>query len=732
MKRIFTSLVFLSASFTAFAQFTTPTIDATFDNATIYPNTYTSGTPKWSVTWNNTDFFVYLSDANQTEPVSIYLDVDPLPVVNGGTDANGTLVGLNYDGYTTRPNLPFRADICIYAHSGYREIFRRNGSNGWTSLGSTPHGLNGSLDDYTSNSAGHYSTSDNGNGNGPDDKREFRVSWSRLLGSINGGNRPTAFNWMGYISYSNGMYGQVPIENYGGNSVTTNANGIVRYFTVSSTADGASTAPFARNSFTQPLTASNSSFGGISVYDFTMNSSGQTITRSSGNWMIGGNLTVNSGTLAFGSTTGSCSVTGNVSVGGTLTLSSAIGGDINVGGNFTNNGTFNSNTRAVQFNGIGTQTISGTSATAIDYLVLNTTVPLQLNRALTVNSNLTFTNGKIELGANTLTLGAATITGNSATKYVVTNGTGGLNLLTTSSISRLFPIGASSSSYDPVTITPTTGVNFEVYVKNALSNSVSTSNKVVPREWNITATGQGATTLAFTPLSTLLDMNNTPSSSVGVAGHWNGSSWDTNIATAYAAGTWTITGYTGTFSPFVVAAPGVVLAAELTSFKGSTAKGQNILDWSTASEKNAAHFDIQRSSDNTAWTSIGQVKAVNNAYGSDYQFIDAQPLSGTNYYRLQMVDANGATELSKIVAVNASTGNKSLKIYPNPAKDVLTILTDANTEGVSIFDINGRLVLSVVDKSQNVNIQKLASGVYFVRMMDKMGFVGSPVRFVKQ
>ena len=97
-----------------------------------------------------------------------------------------------------------------------------------------------------------------------------------------------------------------------------------------------------------------------------------------------------------------------------------------------------------------------------------------------------------------------------------------------------------------------------------------------------------------------------------------------------------------------------------------------------------------------------------------------------------MVDANGSTELSKIVALNASNGSKSLRIYPNPAKDVLTILTDANTEGVSIFDINGRLALSVVDKSQNVNIQNLASGVYFVRMMDKTGFVGSPVRFVKQ
>ena len=413
--------------------------------------------------------------------------------------------------------------------------------------------------------------------------------------------------------------------------------------------------------------------------------------------------------------------------GGILKLNKTGGTTIPV----TNNVTLTGGTLQVKSNQTLNNLIVNGGSVAVDDGVI-----------LTINGTLTLTSGKITLGTtgtgSVVVSATGSISGGSSASYVVTNGTGvgagGLTQLTANT-AKLFPVGATGSSYDPVTITPMTGVNFTVYVKSTLTNPIksgTTANFAVQREWNITATGQGATTLAFTPHSSAVNAGNTPSGSAGVAGHWNGSSWDTNIATAYAAGTWTITGYTGTFSPFVVAAPGVVLAAELTSFKGSTAKGQNILDWSTASEKNAAHFDIQRSNDNTAWTSIGQVKAVNNVYGSDYQFIDAQPLSGTNYYRLQMVDANGATELSKIVAVNASTGNKSLKIYPNPAKDVLTILTDANTEGVSIFDINGRLVLSVVDKSQNVNIQNLASGVYFVRMMDKTGFVGSPIRFVKQ
>jgi hypothetical protein len=144
---IFALLVVLLSQ-SSYAQWTTPTIDAVNDGVGNYPNNYTSGATNWALTWNNTDLFVCINNANQSEPVSIYLDVDPIVPVNGGANANGTLVGLNYDGYTTRPNLPFRADICIYAHNGYREIFRRDGANGWTSIGGQPNAITGTANDY--------------------------------------------------------------------------------------------------------------------------------------------------------------------------------------------------------------------------------------------------------------------------------------------------------------------------------------------------------------------------------------------------------------------------------------------------------------------------------------------------------------------------------------------------------------------------------------------------------
>lgn len=428
----FICIVLLFGVETVSAQFTTPTIDAANDGVGNYPNNYTSGATNWAVTWNNTDLFVCINNANQSEPVTIYLDVDPIVPVNGGANANGTLVGLNYDGYTTRPNLPFRADVCIYAHNGYRELFRRDGANGWTSLGGGADGIcGGGTNDYTGNANGQYSSNDNGNGNGGDDRREFKISWARLQGAINGGTRPAAFNWMGYISYNNGMYAQVPVENYNGNNVIGNSNGIVRYFTVSSTVNGSSTNPFGQNSFTQPLTASNAAFGGISVFDFTMNSSGQTITRTAGGgqaWNITGNLVIASGTVTSGTSTTSIS-TKNLDIrGGTLTLSSSVGGDLNVSGNFAKtSGAFNCNSRQVNFNGTAVQTYSSNATETINYLLIsNTAATVTANSSITVPNNLTINSGancRLDMGNNTLNLTGSA--GNTINGNLRVGGTGG-------------------------------------------------------------------------------------------------------------------------------------------------------------------------------------------------------------------------------------------------------------------------------------------------------------------
>lgn len=435
MKNKILSIVsFIIFCFTqsTFAQWTTPAIDAVNDGAGNYPNNYSSGATNWALTWNNTDLFVCINNANQSEPVSIYLDVDPMVPVNGGTDANGTLMGLNYDAYTTPPNLPFRADICIYAHNGYREILRRDGANGWTSLGGGGDGIcGGGTNDYAGNSNGQYASNDNGNGNGGDDRREFKISWSRLQGAINGGALPAAFNWMGYISYSNGMYAQVPVENYNGNNVIANSNGLVRYFTVSNTGNGTATNPFSQNSFTQPLTASNVAFGAISVYDFTINSNAQSITRTAGAgqaWNISGTLVIANGTIDGGSSSTAINTKNLDLRGGSFILSSSVGGDFNIAGNFVKTaGTFNCNGRQVNFNGTTAQSYTTDVTQTINYLLIsNTSANVTSSSSIIVPNNLTINSGancRLDMGANTLNVTGSS--GNIINGYLRIGGTGG-------------------------------------------------------------------------------------------------------------------------------------------------------------------------------------------------------------------------------------------------------------------------------------------------------------------
>lgn len=61
---------------------------------------------------------------------------------------------------------------------------------------------------------------------------------------------------------------------------------------------------------------------------------------------------------------------------------------------------------------------------------------------------------------------------------------------------------------------------------------------------------------------------------------------------------------------------------------------------------------------------------------------------------------------------------ESFVVYPNPTSDILFLKSnDMEIQKVSIFDINGRLVLSMNDNTiQAVDVSKLSPGMYFIQM----------------
>lgn len=140
----------------------------------------------------------------------------------------------------------------------------------------------------------------------------------------------------------------------------------------------------------------------------------------------------------------------------------------------------------------------------------------------------------------------------------------------------------------------------------------------------------------------------------------------------------------------------LILPVELTSFKGEKKGNAVYLKWQTLSEQNNAGFEIERSADGQRWERIGFVQGnKSTTTASNYQYIDANPKFGANYYRLGQIDFNGKKENSPIVMINFDTQGSKLTISPNPVKagEILTIgELDEKTEAITLTDMFGRTI----------------------------------------
>jgi hypothetical protein len=108
-----------------------------------------------------------------------------------------------------------------------------------------------------------------------------------------------------------------------------------------------------------------------------------------------------------------------------------------------------------------------------------------------------------------------------------------------------------------------------------------------------------------------------------------------------------------------------VLPVVLSAFTVAPAGCDAAISWTTVSELNFDHFDIEYSSDASNYTKVGSVKANNIATGSSYSYRYTQP-AGYGYYKLRMVDKDGSSKYSQSVAMYNRCKEPKLMLYPNP------------------------------------------------------------------
>lgn len=165
------------------------------------------------------------------------------------------------------------------------------------------------------------------------------------------------------------------------------------------------------------------------------------------------------------------------------------------------------------------------------------------------------------------------------------------------------------------------------------------------------------------------------------------------------------------------------LPVELTYFEATARSRQVHLNWATASEKNSAYFEVQRSTDAQTWTTIDQVTAAGNTLQTiHYNSSDEAPLTGWSYYRLRQVDLDGTTMLSAVRAVQLDAVSESLQVYPNPTTDYLFLESTISTETrVRVFDNLGKEVTHLVGTQGKastrlrLDLRALPVGIYVVK-----------------
>ncbi|MFM2386152.1 MAG: hypothetical protein RL660_909 [Bacteroidota bacterium] len=168
------------------------------------------------------------------------------------------------------------------------------------------------------------------------------------------------------------------------------------------------------------------------------------------------------------------------------------------------------------------------------------------------------------------------------------------------------------------------------------------------------------------------------------------------------------------------------LGVSLKDFGASTANGTTKLSWTSLNEANMFAYDIERSLDNKQFTKIGTVNATNNAI-AQYTYND-ELTSNVAYYRLKMIDNDGKSTYSKIVAVNNTT-SATLSLLPNPATSVVAISGKNVLGDLVVTNSLGTVVAKTNAASNNysLDVSTLTSGVYLIRTK-----AGHTAKFIKQ
>lgn len=351
-------------------------------------------------------------------------------------------------------------------------------------------------------------------------------------------------------------------------------------------------------------------------------------------------------------------------------------------------------------------------------------------------TDLIINSGKVILGNNDILYVDNSITGADANKYVVTSGINSGLRRPVSGSAVQFPIG--KSTYNPLIISNGSGHNWSANVEDALVVTQTPFDLNVPhavqRTWNISPSvnppAAGADiTFQYNQVTDVIPANFNTTEPVQVW-HKESTYWlaagNSMMPTALGSDNMTtfISGWTR-FSPFAISTWDKPLPVSFISCSGRRKGNANELNWEMAAGVNA-DYDVQRSADGSAFTTLGTVYGNAFVSGSStnrkYIFTDLNPAGVKQYYRIKVTGRTGSAAYSNIIVISErGQGPLSCSVAPNPASYVLNVSINIlvkTTANLRIADMSGRICMQKTvllqdgTNSFSYDIDSLPAGLY--------------------
>ncbi|MNU72490.1 hypothetical protein D3C71_619560 [compost metagenome] len=420
------------------------------------------------------------------------------------------------------------------------------------------------------------------------------------------------------------------------------------------------------------------------------------------------------------------------------------GANVTIYGDVTNNGTIADSGTLITLAGSSLQTIGGSVVTTLKNLRLNnsSTNGITLAQALNVRGTLTFTDGYLNTtAANILTLtSTSAVTGASNNSFVFGPA------IKAGNSAFVFPVG-KNVVYAPIAISAPA-----VVTDQFTAEYFQVSPNTVPYiTWSLEPTLHHVSeceywmldrTTGSSDVSVTLSWDTPRSCGITLTGdlriaRWDGSQWtdkgNGGTSGTTVSGTIISTAPVTTFSPFTLASttPMNPLPAEFLSFTAHCENEQVILRWSTTSEFNNDFFTLESSFDAFNWETVTTVDAVGtSSMQTNYSWTNSTAAARNAYYRLSQTDNSAVITTHNIVYLeNCQTAGIDLRIYPNPAKNTVTIFTEETITGISVMNSEGKVVGNIpIDlPNKQIRFDEMPNGVYLIRISTPKGIFNENV-----